>query len=526
MATLGVACIGPRYRGRSYGVLSHSLSGRELDAVRPMLEDFGLALAAWSEHEQSTFVAQFRLSGGQDGAYGLCRAHYLGQADLGAIALANVVVIPSAVMKTLGWRTHPLLKLVPIPNDATFGDTRVTLPSKLASPRTETPPFGLEWRDFVVETGPDAKEQILADALDSIRPAVQLARVDGWATTDLLEPSGGFDPENAFRLLVREVGAKSRVPAGRLTAVATAQGLEVAGGVPPPPPAARRATDLVNRVAMNFPGAGEVIWSPGMADLPLRDVIFDVYEAVTANLESRERGQFLWALAQSSTDVADLRADVLAVATECFLSLVHAAASPAEAAARLEQALEGIDLGDDEARVSSEVIRRVALTGVLTHLSPTGLHSAWDSGLLNRVSGSGGKELLGSLSPPQWALLLERSLAWAKDDPESCTLAAVLVRRLSDQGEDFEDSASDGLALLLEVFMKPGVKPGLSDAATIALAAPAPARLAARLPQKDRYGVGVLKFVIDGQHNAGRPMPWAATADAMKAAMQLLEAQG
>ncbi len=329
---LATAVLGPVDSGRGYSILARSSERPEEAAVEGMLRHFSLALAGWADRQPADCVVMFPLD---PSAFAVARVAFLGDADLGTVAMAHVVIVPMAAMTALDWRPHRLLPHIPAPtadDDLSFADAPLRLDLEAlsrADPGPRLAPFGLEWADQDIAVGAASPEAVLAGAIDGMDPPEQRARITGWATSGAFARSGAFDPDEAFRLIVRGAG-DGEAPASARRAVRLTNG-QIAPVVPSTTPAASppawRVWTEVEAVARARATHRDLDWSPRYADhAPEAAAAIAILEACL-DLDPVGRAALLAAVADRS-DAAPEGPDLL---RGCAIALGRLMEQPGEA---------------------------------------------------------------------------------------------------------------------------------------------------------------------------------------------------
>ena len=499
--------IGPRDRGRSYGVLHHSLDADDFARARPRLEDFALALAAWADLGLTRFVALTPLDG-SGGPAVLWRARFIGAGELGSIAVANGLFLSETEVARLGGQAHRLLGSLPEPDGSPFGVTRLSIGGPAAAASGALPAFGLEWRDQVLELLDDADpEAVAVAALDGISPRVQQARIDGWATTGSLRASGAFDPQAAFRLIVRP-RSEPREP--RRVEDADRSVVEVSGGrivaPPQPEPASWRAWQAVARTVAGVSQAADAGWKPAYQALsPDRSAALALLQ-FAAPLAAPDR------LALISRAVSGARADeaiaeaLRRAAGQALVRLAAASDETGAGDAYLEAGLTEVALGDAAAR---EVVQAAAIEA-LARLGPAASARALEVGLIERVAAD--PAMVAALGPDLAMAMLGKVLGRPRLEGETRALAVGLVRRLSGGEPLSRRYAAAGVAALME-------RP--ADGVDVGLARVEIAGLVRDHPRIDRaaYADRALRPVLSRQTRLTRP----AFIEGLRAVALILE---
>lgn len=502
--------VGPRDRGRSYGVLAHGLSAEDFARFRPVLEDFSLALAAWADLGLQRFVALTPLDPARS-AYVLWRARFLGTGELGTIAAANGLLITAQALEALEGRAHRLLSALPEPDGSPFGDAAVTAspaPEPVAGSGMALAPFGLEWRDQVVEVldGADP-EAVLIGALEGLSPAAQIARIDGWASTGALRASGGFDPGEAFRLIVRP---RDEVQGADLSGRATVQihNGHLSGEAVSEPPV-WRLWRAINRASGTAEAAASD-WKPAWLALPADRVATLALLQKAAPLRVEDRLDLIAAAVTDAGAQSDLAAPMGMAAGQALLRLAASAERGEDAVHYLEAGLTQTRFGEP---VGREIAGAAPLDASLFAVSKTALGRALELGLIERMAGPEGAGAITTLPSEALMMMLGESLRLAETTPAMRGLAVGLIRRLA-EGEGLSRRyAAAGVSALVEMPVR------VQDTG---LATPAIAALVREFPRIDRaaYAAHAIRPLLRGETRLARP----AFVDAMRAMTRLLEA--
>lgn len=197
------AVVGPQARGRSYGLRRASIPRLDPE-ITARISDFAMALTGWALQRRPRFVAFFPLTASET-VFAVVRGTYLGEADLGPVAIANMLIAPRAVIEVIHWRAHGLLPLLPEGDDQTFGRTPLDVrPGEVLDERRplRESGVGLAFSDQVVNAGDDDPEAALTAMLDAVGPTELRARLTGWSTTTELAPIGSLQPTRIFKAVV------------------------------------------------------------------------------------------------------------------------------------------------------------------------------------------------------------------------------------------------------------------------------------------------------------------------------------
>lgn len=483
-------------------MLNHSLAGEDFARLRPMFEDFGLALAAWADLGLQRFAALVPLDASRSD-FVLWRARFIGAGELGTVAVANGLVITAEQMERLDWRAHRLLGSLPEPDGRSFGAERISA-EPAPPPVAPMAALGLEWRDQVVDildgTDPEA---VLVAALEGISPPVQIARIDGWATTGALQASGAFDPADAFRLIVRPQGE----PRGATPADHHAAQIESGQVLSPPetPPPVWRAWQAVERAS----GAASAGWKPTWLTLSVDRVATLALLQNAAPLGVEDRLSLIAAAVREAAAEPDLVEPMGVAAGQTLLRLAANAEQSIDGVRYLGAGLKEARFGDDTAR---EIVRSAPLAPTLTGLDAPALERAMDQGLLDRMAGVEGGGTLSQFEPGVLMTMLGKSLHRASSATVMRTLAITLIGHLATGDTLARRYAAAGVSALIDMPIH------VHDAG---LATPAVVRLVREFPGIDRgaYAARALRPVLRGEVRPTRP----AFVEAMRATTRLLE---
>lgn len=483
-------------------MLNHSLADEAFARLRPMLEDFSLALAAWADLGLQRFVALTPLDA-ERSAFVLWRARFLGAGELGTVAVANGLLISADQMERLENRAHRLLGGVPEPDGGPFGAEPVAAEAA-ATGAAPLAAFGLEWRDQVIDIldGADS-EAVLVAALEGIFPAVQIARVDGWATTGALPASGAFDPAEAFRLIVRPEG-ETRAAAPSDRRVVQVRGGQV--GTPrETPPAVWRAWQAVDRASEE----GSAVWKSTWLTLPADRVATLALLQNAAPLGVEDRLAMIAEAVHQVSAEPDVVATMGSAAGQALVRLAANAEQPTDAARYLEAGLTEARFGVSTAR---EIARTAPVETGLAGLSAAALETAMDHGLLDRMAGAEGEAALGLFRPEVLMTMLGKALHGAAGMAAMRALAIALIGRLATGEALARRYAAAGVSALIDMRIQ---------AEDVGLATPTVVGLVREFSRIDRqgYAAHALRPVLRGEVRLARPDFIAA----MRATTRLLE---
>jgi hypothetical protein len=274
------AVIGPKAQGRNYGLRRYA-GPRLTSESQARLADFALSLAGWAMLRRRRFAAMLPMAA--DGSsFAVARARHMGEGELGPVAVAHLVIVDAALLEALDWASPRLLRLLPEPEDSTFGLAPLLVsPDRLAQAidRPMTAPH-VAWSDAVVDVGDEDPEAVLCALVEGVDPPTQRARLTGWASTSLIAPAGDLDPARAFKL-VTHVSAES-------PATFQASHELVSLRTTAEPPLAWKAWLKLAAIAEREPAAAALRsaqWSQDKARLPAVDVMFEEIASACATLK-------------------------------------------------------------------------------------------------------------------------------------------------------------------------------------------------------------------------------------------------
>lgn len=442
---MATVMLGPREQGRAYGILRQSDADSLRGPAAAMLMDFCMSVAAWADGRHPDFVAMFPLDSA--GTHAVARVAYLGDEELGSVAVANVVIATPQTMRDLGWQAHRLLDAIPRPDGLAFGAAplAVDLHALARAPvGTVIPSFGLEWRDQDI-AAPDAeRETVLKAALDGVNPAAQRVRLNGWSTTAALRKTGGFDPREAFRLIVAE--PKSRREAGDRR-----QAVFSGGRVEPDPdvaPASWLAWNIVDARSRGRSPKG-LAWSPDYAELPVeRATAIAILEAASS-LKAVERVELLCAVALAASETPALKAGLLEGVAQALERVMAGAGGAESAAFYLDQYVAGCAATPDRL---PPILYLACADGILGWLDESRLALLIDAGLFDNLGDDDfPAERLERVPAETLAYLLDRAMEGLRRRTAPRRAAAVLLDRCARSSAPTRAVAAKALAELTEM---------------------------------------------------------------------------
>jgi hypothetical protein len=393
---LATAVLGPVENGRGYTILARSSDRAEDAAVEGMLRHFSLALAGWADRQPADCVVMFALDAAAE-TFAVARVAFLGEAELGTVAVAHVVIVPLAAMKALDWRPHRLLTAIPSPaaeDDLTFAEAPLKLDLDAlsrADPGPRLAPFGLEWADQDVAVGAASPEAVLAGAIDGMDPPEQRARITGWATSAAFTRSGAFDPDEAFRLILRGAG-EGEAPAGslrRAVRLTNGQITPVVPAAPATPPPAWRVWTEVEAVARTVATGRDLDWSPRYADHAADTVAAIAILEACLDLDPVGRAALLAAVADRADETAE-GPDLLKGAAIALGRLME---QPGEAEGAAWYLNDYIEANADRPAAVAPVAALALREGVLPWMSAQSLDLLAFAGLADRLAAEAGYPL-------------------------------------------------------------------------------------------------------------------------------------
>lgn len=390
LTSLQTAVLGPVENGRGYTILARSRASAQDAAIEGMLRHFSLALAGWADRRPSDCVVMFPLDAAAE-TFAVARVAFLGDAQLGTVAMATVVIVPLAAMTTLDWLPHRLLAYIPTPaaeDDMAFAAAPLTLDLAAlaqAEAGARLPSFGLEWRDHDIAVGAANPEAVLAAAIEGMEPPQQRARLTGWSTSGAFTRSGAFDPDAAFRLIVRGDGQGDAPVNGARLAVRLSRGqvssiLATDESASPPP--AWRAWAQVEAVAQASAKGGALHWQPRYADHAPDTVAAIAILEACLDLDPVGRAALLSAVAEASED-GDVGGDLLAGAAVALGRLMD---QPGEAEGAAWYLNDYVEANADRPAAVASVADLALRDGVLPWMSAQSLDVLAFAGLADRLS--------------------------------------------------------------------------------------------------------------------------------------------
>ncbi|WP_454759816.1 hypothetical protein [Caulobacter segnis] len=195
------AVIGPKAQGRNYGLRRHA-GPRLTSESQARLADFALSLAGWAMQRRQRFVAMLPLAA--DGSsFAVVRARHTGEGELGPIAVAHLLLVDAALLDAIGWASPRLLRLLPQPEDPTFGLEPLKVPPRSLKPVVARPMIAprVGWSDVAIDVGDEDPEGALSALVEGVEDPARRATLTGWASTSLMSPVGDLDPARVFKLV-------------------------------------------------------------------------------------------------------------------------------------------------------------------------------------------------------------------------------------------------------------------------------------------------------------------------------------
>jgi hypothetical protein len=272
---LGTFVLGPMAQGRNYRVLA------ACGADVPRTIDLAMVIIEWATQREASCVACVPF---EDGRRIVFRARYQGKAAMGEAAFLNGVVLGSDDVDALGHRCWLVLPEIPEPDgtpDFATRELEFSVPPDAPAPHKVS--LGLAWYDRFIEVADGSDREIqLLEALDSIDPPEQRARVAGWATTASFVPRGGLDILQQCQLIVAD-GPPPPEPAGMPM---RRIGQNRTDPVDPPPSwqAWRRFHAEISRDPAFAPALPRLRWHPAFAARPAEQIVREALRMATQAL--------------------------------------------------------------------------------------------------------------------------------------------------------------------------------------------------------------------------------------------------
>ena len=406
--TAPVLLLGPRSRGRSYGVLRRSPGPEPDSATLALLNDFALSLAGWAGRNQGGFAACFPTP---DGGVALARAERLGEAELGAVGQAAVVLLGPDAAAEEG--LHRLIGRLPDAADPEVGKAAVRLPLDGGEAIKPIPNTGLAWADQVIGVDGDASGALQA-LIEGVYPPAQKRRVRGWATTADLPEVGSFRPAELFQLMTHP-GAPRRATGSISGGVLTSKD--------PPPPASWQAWSALARSPATRFAADAAPWNPSWAETPAADVVAFAGIEACKRLDTAGRVELLRGVAALADASEGAVSEGLQGGYTAILDALSRAGEPAAAADYLGGLLSG---PVPEAGLRGAAAAAAA-QAVLQRLSPDEVARLAGAGLVDALAGQEWTSPSGlrDLNPAVLGVLARAALS--EPGEEARTLAPRLI---------------------------------------------------------------------------------------------------
>jgi hypothetical protein len=242
-----------------------------------------MIMIEWAARREASCVACVPF---EDGRRIVFRAGYQGKAAMGEAAFLNGVVLGPDDVEALGHRTWLVLPAIPEPDGTPdFATQEIQLPVPPDPPVLPKAPLGLAWCDRFIEVADGSDCEIrLIEALDSIDPPEQRARVVGWTTSASFVPRGRLDILRQCQLIVNG-GPRPRELAG-MPGFKLEQNQTKWDPVDPPPSwqAWRRFCAEIDRDAAFAPALPRLRWHPAFADRPAEQIAREALRMATQAL--------------------------------------------------------------------------------------------------------------------------------------------------------------------------------------------------------------------------------------------------
>lgn len=463
--TLPVVLIGPRARGRNYGVLKRSPGVALSPGAEALLSDFSLALASWADRRLPGFVALFPLD---ETHSALIRTRYFGEAGQGAVATAACVILSEAAMQSLEGRAHHLLSGLADPGTYDVGEADVVLASvaETTGAHARYAGSGAGWRDTrVVSTGA-APEQLLGMIIDAVEPAAQRGRISGWATSASLPLVGRFAPAALFRLVVHDEADGFHAPDLSHTVIHAGPHSLSEG---PPPPLSYVAWKSVQQLGQADPTLAYALstahWERSYAGIDggaaaavgLIEACLELNAAARVRLLSlaaaaanRNSGELGEALDAGVGQVISRIAQAEPLAASTYLSGLIGAAPPSMPLTR-------------------RALADMAMHGeILTTLPDETFQALAEAGLLDGLADNADR--LEALPKARLLRALHAALLQAAHHPAARRLASALLKRAAEVDPDTSDQFTSAVLGLLAMPEDPTADAELASSAVADLA--------------------------------------------------------
>jgi hypothetical protein len=303
---LGTFVLGPTAQGRNYRVLA--ASGADV----PHASDLAMVLIEWAAQRETACVACLPF---EDGRRIVFRARYQGKAAMGEAAFLNGVVLGPDDVEALGHRCWLVLPKIPEPDGTPdFAAREIELSVPRDAPVLPKAPLGLAWRDRFIEVadGSDCEVRLI-EALNSIDPPEQRARVAGWTTSANFVPRGALDILRQCQLIV--AGTPPPTEFAGMPSFRINQNQTRWDPVDPPPSwrAWCRFSAEIGRDAAFAPVMPRLRWHPTFAERPAEQIAREALRMATQALSPATMTRLLSQLILADSE---LSAAAQSIATE------------------------------------------------------------------------------------------------------------------------------------------------------------------------------------------------------------------
>jgi hypothetical protein len=225
--------LGPRSKGRDYGLLPRFRATPLPGTAARKLGDFAMALLEWGLQPRAEFAACFPLDDRQSLTF-LVRVAYLGREALGPVVIGNGLLIDAAAVQAVDGKPHRFLGAIQPPSSGEWTETELQLEAPSAPVPGIRVILGELSRSLEISDEPAVIE--LADdtiPTEAVAEIIESTWIGGgpmsWVTTRDLTRIESFKPAD-FRLVAHAVDPQSTRAAG----AARLQGDRIEGELPQP----------------------------------------------------------------------------------------------------------------------------------------------------------------------------------------------------------------------------------------------------------------------------------------------------
>jgi hypothetical protein len=375
--------LGPRSKGRDYGLLPRFRATPLPGAAARKLGDFAMALLEWGLEPRAGFAACFPL----DDSYSfLVKVDYLGREALGPIVIGNGLLIDAVAAEAVEGKPHRLLGSIQPPSSGEWIMTELDLPA---------PPFpAVGSRSLLrevarsLEISDEAASIELADGTDPTEAVAEIVESTwsgsgpmSWATTAGLTGIESFKPSD-FRLLVHVVDPQAPRAAG----AARLHADRIEGDLPRP----SRLLRLSHALGLQRPAAIAAerrAAPPAQPDSELRSMLVDQMQPLLGSASGHEALFGLvdrWVGGSETLPAEDRNLAQMAIAV-AFRGLVEDLADPEQQTALISSYCRDVwqRLEHGPRELPAALAARLQL---LPHFSESGLEWLLDHGLAGSFS--------------------------------------------------------------------------------------------------------------------------------------------